>query len=616
MSQKEEAALAISVKGIKKIIGLIVSVTGLGGFIFLILAILMIIAAISSKSFSTKTDYTKLSEEVEQYRIMVENECKNQGLSSDYVNLVLVIMQCSTGGTGTDVMNSSDKESNKLYGKLRGDIPNVSYSIKCGVIEIKELISLCEVKDINDNVNLNILYEAYETDRGYIKYAKENGGYSSENAQEYINSNESNNYRNANFAINAAMYMKMFNSNLKRFIFPLAINKVEKNYSEASPEIHLSGVSRQIVMSACEGEVTNIEQIDEVYNITVKYEDFTIIYKNVSDITVHKEDTLIQGQTIGRVSWLSEYEKYGIKIEMYKSGNAVNPLDYLDVLTVERQQLDELSIAQGKAIAQYAKNCVDELSYKKDSCNVTGCDERGFIRLVFSNFLNYNDENYDIPYVSYEDIINSEEVAFKETETEKIVSQVFYEGDVLLYSDENGYCAIGIYIGDSKIVHMTVSGVVIDNYNYIKPSMLLRFIGQKSLNMCWPLPGYGREYITSDFEPERKHPITGEIRKHNGTDIGAPKGTEVIAAAEGAVINASYGEEAGYFIILDHGNNIKTYYMHASELCVSAGDSVKEGQVIMKVGSTGMSTGNHLHFGLSINDTYVDAMEYMYREEP
>ena len=101
---------------------------------------------------------------------------------------------------------------------------------------------------------------------------------------------------------------------------------------------------------------------------------------------------------------------------------------------------------------------------------------------------------------------------------------------------------------------------------------------------------------------------------HKGIDIGADKGTPIYAAASGTVYVSQYGYSGGYgnYIILSHGNGIQTLYGHCSELCVSAGETVSQGQPIARVGSTGISTGNHLHFEVRVNGVAQDPQNYVY----
>lgn len=124
---------------------------------------------------------------------------------------------------------------------------------------------------------------------------------------------------------------------------------------------------------------------------------------------------------------------------------------------------------------------------------------------------------------------------------------------------------------------------------------------------AWPLTVDGT--ITSYFGT-RTDPITGEISTHGGTDIAAPQGTPILAAADGTVVAATWHNGYGYYVKIKHNNTYSTLYGHCSELRVSAGQKVKQGQLIAKVGSTGYSTGLHLHYEVIQNGVRVDALRY------
>lgn len=124
----------------------------------------------------------------------------------------------------------------------------------------------------------------------------------------------------------------------------------------------------------------------------------------------------------------------------------------------------------------------------------------------------------------------------------------------------------------------------------------------------WPCPAYTR--ISSQFGP-RPQPVPGASTNHKGVDLAAPYGADILASAAGVVTTAKYSASAGNYVVIAHGNGISTVYMHASSLLVSVGETVSQGQVIAKVGSTGYSSGNHLHFGVIKNGVYVDPMGYI-----
>lgn len=98
--------------------------------------------------------------------------------------------------------------------------------------------------------------------------------------------------------------------------------------------------------------------------------------------------------------------------------------------------------------------------------------------------------------------------------------------------------------------------------------------------------------------------------RHSGVDIGAPAGTPIYAAASGTVRTSSYGSSYGNYVVVDHGNGYSTLYAHASTKLVRAGQRVSKGEIIARVGNTGNSTGNHLHFEVRRNDNHIDPLQF------
>lgn len=124
----------------------------------------------------------------------------------------------------------------------------------------------------------------------------------------------------------------------------------------------------------------------------------------------------------------------------------------------------------------------------------------------------------------------------------------------------------------------------------------------------WPCPA--SHTISSDYGP-RVSPTAGASSDHKGIDISAPSGSDIVAAAAGTVSYAGYSTGGGNYCIVSHGNGVSTVYMHASELLVATGDMVAQNQVIAQVGSTGISTGPHLHFAVTVDGSYVSPWNYV-----
>ncbi len=124
----------------------------------------------------------------------------------------------------------------------------------------------------------------------------------------------------------------------------------------------------------------------------------------------------------------------------------------------------------------------------------------------------------------------------------------------------------------------------------------------------WPCPNYTR---ISDNYGMRMHPTLGIEKMHNGIDLAAPSGSAILAAYNGTVAAADYNSTMGNYIMISHGNGLYTIYMHCSALYVSKGQDVTSGTKIGAVGSTGRSTGPHLHFGVRLNGNYVSPWNYL-----
>ncbi len=136
-------------------------------------------------------------------------------------------------------------------------------------------------------------------------------------------------------------------------------------------------------------------------------------------------------------------------------------------------------------------------------------------------------------------------------------------------------------------------------------SIASQYIGGE---LAWPVPGYTR--ITSNYGM-RYHPILHVNKLHTGVDIGAPRGAIFIAANDGIVTKASFNTAYGNMVIIDHGGGVSTLYAHGDEILVEVGQTVKRGDPVLKVGSTGYATGPHAHFEVRLNGVVTDPMPYI-----
>lgn len=129
--------------------------------------------------------------------------------------------------------------------------------------------------------------------------------------------------------------------------------------------------------------------------------------------------------------------------------------------------------------------------------------------------------------------------------------------------------------------------------------------------IIWPVPGYTE--ITSQYGM-RVHPITGAYKLHTGVDIGAPIGAKFVAAANGIVVKATYNSAYGNMVIIDHGGGVQTLYAHGSEIIAQVGQTIASGDEVLKVGSTGYSTGPHAHFEIRVNGQTINPLNFLLKD--
>ena len=123
----------------------------------------------------------------------------------------------------------------------------------------------------------------------------------------------------------------------------------------------------------------------------------------------------------------------------------------------------------------------------------------------------------------------------------------------------------------------------------------------------WPLPGYD---TLSSLYGKRKHPVTGRPNNHTGIDIPAPAGTKILAAKSGVVTTSKYNRSYGNYVVVSHSDGTSTLYAHMSKRLVKEGQTVKQGQSLGLVGTTGSSTGNHLHYEIRVRGNRTDPVNY------
>ena len=200
-----------------------------------------------------------------------------------------------------------------------------------------------------------------------------------------------------------------------------------------------------------------------------------------------------------------------------------------------------------------------------------------------------------------------------------VAYSVEYQDDASLYKGDYRVLRAGVYGKEDVTANVTyvngeeVERDVVAAVTLSQPAAELQARGTKPRpswaptgKLRWPCSGI----ITSYFG-YRNTGISGASTNHKALDIAAPYGTNIYAADGGTVVAAGWSSGLGYRILIDHGNGRQTLYGHCSSLLVSAGAHVYKGELIAKMGSTGISSGSHCHFGVYIYGTAVDPLNYL-----
>lgn len=172
-----------------------------------------------------------------------------------------------------------------------------------------------------------------------------------------------------------------------------------------------------------------------------------------------------------------------------------------------------------------------------------------------------------------------------------------------------GQAALAAHVDVSALIRR--ANLLVRSYADAVDSAARRTDRMKRTPSIMPTKGW----ITSGFALDRIHPIYHEARVHEGIDISAPMGTRIIAPAGGIVI-AVYNNQPGYgkLVAIDHGNGLVTRYAHCSKIMVQVGERVQRNQEIAAVGSTGISTGPHLHYEVIVNGRHQDPRQFILPE--
>ncbi len=351
------------------------------------------------------------------------------------------------------------------------------------------------------------------------------------------------------------------------------LEELQNKSEEINNKINQNTERLQIVEEELTKNLTQVQEIDG--KIQASEEELSKLNNDIEELNIDiekNENELIQRQ--------EKYDKIkkqadDVLIAMYEGGD----IQYIDVLLGSKSIFDFVSnyylISE---LFSYNMSLVEEADSKKQE-----------LEQIMQSLENKKEQ---ITEKKKNQQRTSQVLANTKTAREYYMSKLSEEEQqIQIQIDEYKIQMIQI---EEEIRQLALIKNFGENYN-----------GEK---MIWPVPGHTT--ITSQYGM-RTHPITGLYSLHTGTDVSAAIGTDFIAAASGIVTKAEYNKYYGNMVILDHGGGVQTLYAHGSQILVKLGDTVSQGTPVLKVGSTGYSTGPHAHFEIRIDGDTVNPLDYV-----
>lgn len=360
------------------------------------------------------------------------------------------------------------------------------------------------------------------------------------------------------------------------------INKAkEEKKALQSGLTNVKEIKKQLEQSK-EDLASYVEELDaNLVEIQAKIDDLKAQISRKEEEIVQKTEELEEAVSIQQ----AQYEAMKSRIKfMYEKGDSLsmeilfssesfgemlNKAEYIEMLSAyDRKMLDEYA-----AYAEYVALCKEDLEEEKgvlDEAKAAVEEEEASLNELIST------KEQEIYQVTND--IKGKEAAIKE-----------YEADIAMQND--AIKALEAAVAEERKKLAAEQGRKYDGGVF-----------------TWPAPSYTR--ISDDYG-NRMHPTLGIEKFHNGIDMAAHGGSPILAAYDGKVVAADYNSSMGNYIMIDHGDSLYTIYMHASALYVSKGAEVSKGSKIAAVGTTGRSTGNHLHFSVRLNGNYVNPWSYL-----
>ena len=355
--------------------------------------------------------------------------------------------------------------------------------------------------------------------------------------------------------------------------------EMKQKINETNANINKNMAQKQ----AIDQEINSVQQKIDKLNTSIENANTKIAAKQ-AELQIAEQESAEQ------------YESYVDRAKLMVERGSVT---YLEILFNAKSFSDLLSrVAVVKQIVRYDSNRLDELKAAEEKVRVLKQELEG--------------EKAQLVTLKSDQTAQKNALETKRSESQKIINNL--QNDKASYEDAYEQAEKAQQQARSEIAAAAAAAEAARQKAAAKaaqsgtPSVNTSSIVAAKGRFMWP--SASSTTVTSPYYM-RKHPVTGKIKQHTGIDIGAGYATNILAADSGTVIVAGYNAGGyGNYVVVSHGDGYSTLYAHCSSLCVSKGQYVTKGQVIAKVGSTGMSTGNHLHFEVLVNGQSTNPAAY------
>ncbi len=361
-------------------------------------------------------------------------------------------------------------------------------------------------------------------------------------------------------------------------------NQIKDNMGEMELLVAQKGVLDQEIFLLNE-QVTNINQQIQAYGLLIadKQEELEIAQERFQLLTEQHKDRIRAMEMYGEMTYFSVLAQAGSFGELLDRLSMVSEIAASDQRRLQQLQDAALEVADAQAILETEKSALEDTRAQLDAAQQEILAKRAEADALLQQLIAKGD--------AFDQLLHQ-----AEEDTEKLLEDIAKKEEEYTEAKKAEY--------EAWLATSVPPTTTRPSYNTNKPSNTV------TGGITWTCPISYYICVSSPYG-WREHPVLGGQKFHGGVDLAAPQGTAILAARDGVVTAASYSSGNGYYVTINHGDGFSTSYLHMTHYTVSVGQRVSAGQKIGECGSTGISTGPHLHFSIYYNGGTVNPANYI-----